>query len=557
MLSILQRMYDLTPNNPVTIIEQVIVTCTSIDDIVPIGGEYLRHAFIVLQDADITVKDSGGATLKRGTDYFTISRATDQAYSKQYSTSIYSGLKFKATGTYTVTSFISCGTYPRAGWFNYLLEQFLTLRDVTVVALSSAVSTLRSDLNNMISTVQSTAASLSSLLSEYSNHAADTDIHITAAERAAWNGKTNTYFVATIAERDALTGLKVGDRVVVWNDGDSKRAVYFYAGSSTWYKDSDPDWENISLAWSALSGIPANVSAVVSAAGVTATATAGAVAMWDASGKLKSVSPTDADANQTVATVEYVKAKVTATGGGNVSTSDTSSSDGEIVVTDGTTGKLHKKSGTLLSTILGYFTDGAAFNAMTLENFRDIPATQDPLFQVSSDYVLGAGMRLYIMRKGHVNSPSAAQDCRVIVFGDGNCCDAMAYGLDDKSTWRRSARSGTWEGTWTQLTDGSGNAMGEYLGDAVLQSGPLSNNTSVSAQYDGWVVFEILVTSGATYVGYAILQSGATSGHFVGRVAPNLTTFSNILAFRIKAGQKLSAVSNGWSSGSYKIIAAV
>ena len=160
MLSILQRMYDINPTNPTIITDGASITCSDVSATLPIGGSFLRHAFIVLQDADITVKDAGGATLQRGTDYFLLPSAMDLRYSKDYNTSIYSGIKFKAAGTYTVTSFISCGTYPRAEWFNYIMEQFLTLRDVTVPALSAAVASLTTKVNDMLSTVTAHSSTL-------------------------------------------------------------------------------------------------------------------------------------------------------------------------------------------------------------------------------------------------------------------------------------------------------------------------------------------------------------------------------------------------------------
>ena len=74
--------------------------------------------------------------------------------------------------------------------------------------------------------------------------------------------------------------------------------------------------------------------------GATSEATAYKIAIRDSAGRLKVASPS---VNADVANKEYVDTKVA--GGGNLSTNDTSATDGEIVVTDGPTGKLHKKSG--------------------------------------------------------------------------------------------------------------------------------------------------------------------------------------------------------------------
>ena len=462
MPSILYRMYDLNPKNPTTITDGIAIACSDVNAVYPIGSAYTRHAFIVIQDADITVKNAAGNTLQRGTDYFISATAADQRYSKDYNTSIYSGIKFKSTGTYTVTSFISCGTYPRATWFNELWDQLITIRDVTVANLSATVSSLYTAVSDMLTTVSSIAASLSSLTAAFNTHAADAVVHITAAERAAWNNKTNTYFVANITERNALAGLKSGDRVVVWDDGDGKRAVYFYSGS-TWYKDDDPDWENVNVAWSALLNIPANVAAVVNSTDVTATKTAGAVAKWDAGGKLSSTTPTDADANQTVATVEYVKSKVSQSGGGNLSTSDTVSVDGEVVVTDGTTGKLHKKSGVLFSTITsaistlqGYFT-GAAANSALRADSRVLSAESDLVVEIYNRLSVGNTIILYGFNL--VYAPVASKTIRYDVFYAGSTRWVVkAYDADSFLSYECAIVNGV-PPTWTQLTDASGNAV--------------------------------------------------------------------------------------------------
>ena len=124
---------------------------------------------------------------------------------------------------------------------------------------------------------------------------------------------------------------------------------------------------------------------------------------------------------------------------------------------------IQEAAGTVKRAVISWFAQSSWFDgsgsALALANFSDIPASQDPLAQVRADYALGSGLRLYIMRSGHANSPSAGQDCRVICFGDAGYCEALAYGLNSKITFRRSCRGGTWEATWTQLTDANGNPM--------------------------------------------------------------------------------------------------
>lgn len=308
-------MYDITPNNPVTVTDGISVTCSNIDDVVPIGSEYLRHAFIVLQDADITVKNAGGTTLVRGTDYFTIARAMDNVYSKQYSTSIYSGLKFKETGTYAVTSFITCGTYPRAGWFNYLFEEFLTLRDVTVAALSSAVSSLSTNLNNMISEVQTIASGLSAEISDRATADLTLQSHIDT--------------------------------------------------ESTTRASADTTLAN---------SLASHVDNTTDAHGAVSTATANKHMVRDANARVQiAAGSADADAVNKGQMDTALAALALSVGTGNVTTSDTSSTDGEIVVKSGTGGNAVKGGGTLLSAILsaittlqGYFTGGVANNSSAL-----------------------------------------------------------------------------------------------------------------------------------------------------------------------------------------------
>jgi len=90
-------------------------------------------------------------------------------------------------------------------------------------------------------------------------HVNNSEIHVTAADKSRWDGKANTYLVDNIAARDALTGLNINDVVFVKDDGDGKRAGYYYNGAEAsvlWEKFSDPDWENVSLDWSALENIP-------------------------------------------------------------------------------------------------------------------------------------------------------------------------------------------------------------------------------------------------------------------------------------------------------------
>lgn len=90
-------------------------------------------------------------------------------------------------------------------------------------------------------------------------HVSNSEIHVTAADKARWDGKANTHLVDNITARDALSGLNINDVVFVKDDGDGKRAGYYYNGAEAsvlWEKFSDPDWENVSLEWSAIENVP-------------------------------------------------------------------------------------------------------------------------------------------------------------------------------------------------------------------------------------------------------------------------------------------------------------
>lgn len=66
-----------------------------------------------------------------------------------------------------------------------------------------------------------------------------------------------TSVVSTIAARDALTGMKTGDRAIVLDAGDTSREGFVWDGTE-WLKDSDTDWANVLLEWANLSGKPSS-----------------------------------------------------------------------------------------------------------------------------------------------------------------------------------------------------------------------------------------------------------------------------------------------------------
>jgi hypothetical protein len=66
-----------------------------------------------------------------------------------------------------------------------------------------------------------------------------------------------TSVVSTMAARDALTGMKAGDRAIVLDAGDTSREGFVWDGTE-WLKDSDTDWANVLLEWANLSGKPSS-----------------------------------------------------------------------------------------------------------------------------------------------------------------------------------------------------------------------------------------------------------------------------------------------------------
>ncbi len=111
------------------------------------------------------------------------------------------------------------------------------------------VENLLTDLGNraLASQVLNKSSNLSDLLDVVAARS-NLNVHSKAEVNALIGGANNGISVADIAERDALSGLKVSDRVFVTNDGDSKWAMYIVSAitngngsSSTFVKVADED----------------------------------------------------------------------------------------------------------------------------------------------------------------------------------------------------------------------------------------------------------------------------------------------------------------------------
>lgn len=101
-------------------------------------------------------------------------------------------------------------------------------------------------LNNLIDSAGQDVDLLMSHKDTVDTHMSDHSVHITPQERDKWNGNTKTYVVSTKSDRDNLTGLNVGDTVLVLTSSDGSRESYVWGGSS-FLLESDTDWANINV----------------------------------------------------------------------------------------------------------------------------------------------------------------------------------------------------------------------------------------------------------------------------------------------------------------------
>jgi len=88
---------------------------------------------------------------------------------------------------------------------------------------------------------------------------------ITQSMINAWNGKSTSKVVTTIAARNALTGMAAGDIAYVTDaTGDSTvddgGATYIYSGSA-WVKIAEWESMDVVLAWANITGKPASTTA--------------------------------------------------------------------------------------------------------------------------------------------------------------------------------------------------------------------------------------------------------------------------------------------------------
>lgn len=84
------------------------------------------------------------------------------------------------------------------------------------------------------------------------NHANNASVHVTPEDKARWDGRKKAWLVSSIAERDALTGMEIGDVCGV-GTGDINTVIYVWKGL-VWDEDSNIDAINVE--WESITGKP-------------------------------------------------------------------------------------------------------------------------------------------------------------------------------------------------------------------------------------------------------------------------------------------------------------
>jgi len=358
-------------------------------------------------------------------------------------------------------------------------------------------------------------------------HVNNSEIHVTAADKSRWDGKANTYLVDDIAARDALTGLNINDVVFVKDDGDGKRAGYYYNGpeeTPIWEKFSDPDWENVSLEWSAIENVPQVLK----------------------------------DFSDDGTGLKYKGADIGT--GGNVTTADTSATDGEIVVESGTTGKAIKKSGKAIGNASGNvpLANGTKCANLFAEYSDHLkPIADANIGKTSTAFTSycwdrGAGVKFFVNRdtcSGFTGFPTGmAQYLNVEIYGrQGDTLKVVVRDALSYATWIIHL-TGSGNKPWVQLTDASGNAIAAnnvYMNPSgsSLQSGTMTNGTWYTANYTGHLY---IAGNLSAQGGISFLVDGVEISCFAANVHFNLS-------IPIKSGQTFAISTSAIDSCSYKI----
>ena len=208
------------------------------------------------------------------------------------------------------------------------------------------------------------------------------------------------------------------------------------------------------------SNLDTHVANTTDAHGATSAATANKMMIRDANARVQiAAGAADLDAVNKQQMDAALNSLSLSAGTGNVTSAETSASDGEIVVMSGTSGKAVKKSGILasaISTLQGYFTGGAANSSLRVDS-HVLPTGSDLVVEIYNRLSVGNTIILYGFNL--VYAPVASKTIRYDVFFAGSTrWDVKAYDADSFLSYECAIVNGV-PPTWTQLTDASGNAI--------------------------------------------------------------------------------------------------
>lgn len=394
----------------------------------------------------------GATVYVEGRDFSLSQTNEDSELTERYGVALYSAFKsYKLSGTVTVT-YRQVATY---------------VVSALPIALEERMSVAEGDIDT--------------LTSDIAAHENNTEIHVTLAWKLAMEAKSAVYSTADITARDALTGVNNGDICRVADAGDGKFASYLRVDGA-WTVLSDADWENLSVAWSALTNVPANISALASAPNIS-TASVGQVPAKSASGGM-----------------EWITAGGTS-GLGDMISDESSTIAGNIFMAAGTSGKHFEDSGiNAPAASLRVYSSPKIEGLIISNNLADVTndldispgfcadSTRSAIIRLSSaltkrlDATWSAGNNAGLLQAGQTKGTNESYRIYLIASASGNLVDVIAtkyniaLSLPSGYTWYRYLL--------TVMIDSSGALTRfDHLGNEVLlyNQPPYIVNGSLSA----------------------------------------------------------------------------
>lgn len=315
--------------------------------------------------------------------------------------------------------------------------------------------------------------------------------------------------------------------------------------------------------------------------GAVSAATANKIAIRDENARLQvAAGAADSDVVNKAQMEAALEALSLAAGSGNVTTTDTSATDGEIVVERGTTGKAIGKSGRAIGNASGNVPLANGVKCVNLfagssgKNYWGSYSGQYTLTYVSDDMLVGSGNAVLKVQYGagsipdpnlpsnwefdihHIDHVSSSEGRITVIARPAN-------GNTNLSSWIRKWESGTWATSWTQLTDDNGNAINAnslggvaaafytgFIGNVgdTLQNGVMTNNTpvTVNAGCSGWVTINAWnSTENNIYFHIDGIQVAGAFAQFL------------VTSYPIKAGQTFSVTLQNFNHAAFAIKAAL